>query len=77
MLPYWSYVLALVGAVGFLFVIRGSVLGPWIGFLNQFLWAAYATLPNNGGFWFSVALYGPINAYAIYTFHKRKEDNAE
>lgn len=72
MLSYWSYVLSLVGAVGYLLAVRGYITGVWMGLANQFFWAWWATQPNNSGFWFSVALFGPANLYALYKYYKNK-----
>lgn len=78
MLPaYWSYVLSLVGAVGTLLLLNGRIAaGAWIGLGNQFLWASYAVASQQTGFWFSVALYGPLNLYGLYKNYKKrgKED---
>lgn len=74
MLAYWSYILSLSGAVGYLLAVRGYIAGVWIGLGNQFLWGWYALQPNNGGFWFSVALFGPINLYALWKFFQKKRE---
>jgi len=78
MLPtYWSYVLSLVGALGVLLIMSGKIAaGAWVGLGNQVLWAAYAWVSKQGGFWFSVALYTSINLYGLYKhYNKRgKED---
>ncbi|MET7363314.1 hypothetical protein ABZS76_33420 [Streptomyces sp. NPDC005562] len=62
MTPYWSYLLAAVGAVGLLLAGRLQRIGWLIGLGAQGLWAAYAVTTRQYGFLISAFIYGAVYA---------------
>lgn len=74
--PWWSFVLANVGALGLVFTMRQSMLGPVIGLLIQFLWIAYGLYTRQWGFIESAFVFGAANIYGIVTWRKKRKADA-
>jgi hypothetical protein len=70
-----SYILGVSGAVNYLLAIKGRIEGLWLGLINQFFWVAYALGSHEYGFFFTVALFGPINIYGLVNHFKKKRDS--
>jgi len=76
-LEYWSYALAISGALNYFLAIRGKVSGLWLGLANQVGWIAYALTTHQYGFFVTVVLFGPINIYGLKKHFEKKEDNGQ
>jgi hypothetical protein len=53
----WSLALAAVGVFGLLLAGRKNRMGWAVGFFAQILWAAYATVTHQYGFYISAGAY--------------------
>jgi len=54
---YWSWLLTIVGGIGFWVTGSGNPFGWRINLANQMLWAIYAVHTKQYGFLASVAMY--------------------
>lgn len=73
MLAWWSYILATSGALNYFLALRGRVEGLYLGLLNQVFWSAYALITHGYGFFFTVALFVPINLMGLREYYKNKK----
>ena len=69
--PAWSWLLAVIGAAGYLLVVRGAWSGLLVGLLAQLLWLAYAVVTEQWGFLVSVCLFGGVNLWGLRSHVRR------
>lgn len=73
---FWSWVVTIVGLVGFFFAGRRKWWSWYINLGCQVLWAVYALVSHQPAFLVSVAVYSIVfarNAHRWTTEHYRKE----
>ncbi|QXO12998.1 membrane protein [Arthrobacter phage Kardesai] len=75
----WSWIVTIVGVIGWYFVGKKYWWSWFIGLFCQILWFVYATVSQQPAFYISVLLYGTIygkNAYQWTKEHfKQREEN--
>lgn len=72
---HWSYLLAAVGILGLYLAGKGKKLGWAVGVGAQLLWAAYATVTHQFGFYISAAAYASV--YGLNWWRWRKAQRQE
>lgn len=72
----WSYVVTIIGLIGFYFVGKKMWWAWYINIFNQVLWAVYAIVTEQWGFLIGVAFYTTVfvkNAIEWTEEHRRPE----
>lgn len=76
MIPqWWSWGLALFGALGYVLVLKGKPSGIWIALSTQALWAGYALATGQHGFWVSVVLFTAANVFGLISRDRKPKQN--
>ena len=73
----WSYALASVGILGLYLAGKGKRLGWAVGVAAQLLWAAYATVTHQFGFYISAAAYAWVYSLNWWRWHKLHKAHQE
>lgn len=72
---WWSFVLTVFGAAGYLLVVRGHRTGMVVGLALQLVWTAYAVVSAQWWFLVSVVLFTAVNSYGLWSSRKPRVDN--
>jgi hypothetical protein len=67
---YWSYILGIVGVIGFLLAGQKIWWSWYINLGNQALWLAYSIITEQWGFLLATAVYTAVFARNAYTWTK-------
>lgn len=70
---WWSWGLAVVGAGGYLLVVRGSVWGLVVGALLQVAWFVYAVVTGQWGFLVSASLFLAVNLFGLRSWWRARD----